>query len=119
MLTCDCDIFCEAEWYYEPPWDYEVIPRRDSNRRYKCGSCGNLIDHDSLSIRFVRYRAPKSDLESRIYGEDYDSVPLASIYWCERCADLYFSLTELGYCVGPDDHALELVKEYAELAQEK
>ena len=34
---------------------------------------------------------------------------------CERCADLMFSLTELGYCAAPWEDQRELVAEYADM----
>jgi hypothetical protein len=38
------------------------------------------------------------------------------MFHCEVCADLFFSLRELGFeCVAPDENMRELVLEYAEM----
>lgn len=115
MLTCACPDGFDAEWYYTPPEDYETVPHRISNRRFRCASCRSLIEHGSTVIRFERSRPARFPIEERIYGEDDDAVPMPALFWCERCADLYWSLTELGFCVGPEDNALKLAKEYAEM----
>jgi len=64
-----------------------------------------------------RVKVPDTDIECRIYGEDGE-IPLASAYMCERCADLYFSLEELGYCVQPWEDQRDLVRDYADLHRE-
>lgn len=69
----------------------------------------------SIVAKFKRERIPARDIEERIWG--YEDVPRAPWYHCERCADLYFSLEELGFCAAPYDNMLELVKEYAELTK--
>jgi hypothetical protein len=69
-------------------------------------------------MEFPRFKVPDSDIEVRIYGEDGE-IPLASSYLCERCADLYLSLDDLGYCGQPWENQLELVSEYAELHASK
>ena len=62
-------------------------------------------------------RSPWRAAEEKIYGEFQgdNGVPLAPKYLCERCADLLFSLTELGYCERPWEDQRELVREYAEM----
>ena len=58
-------------------------------------------------------KIPYTDIELSIYGEDGE-IPLAPFYFCEICADLYFSLFELGFeCLGPGEDMREMVKEYA------
>jgi len=53
-------------------------------------------------------------VEERIVGEG-NEIYLADVYLCETCADLFFSLQDLGFsCVLPDEDMRELVKEYAE-----
>lgn len=50
----------------------------------------------------------------KIYGEDGD-IHISTLWFCERCSDLYFSFVELGYsCIAPDENMLELVEEYAD-----
>lgn len=81
-------------------------------RRKRC-TCGALIKPGEACAVFDCSRPARTDIETAIYGEDSDAVPIADKWLCERCSDLYFSLSELGYCVGPDDKMLELAEEYA------
>ena len=105
-LACGCSD--DYDWFFYPPTDYSVFQAR---RRKRC-SCGSLIEHGATCLEFDIYRAPKSDIEERIHGEE---VPMAPKYLCERCADLYFSFTELGYdCVQPEESMLELAADYAD-----
>ena len=39
-------------------------------------------------------------------------------YQCEACADQYFNLTALGFCVDPCENMFDLLREYQQLAQE-
>jgi hypothetical protein len=74
-----------------------------------------LIKPGDTTIQFVRWRGVASDIEARIYGDDGE-VPLGPMFHCEVCADLFFSLIELGFeCVAPDENMRELVQEYAEM----
>lgn len=105
-LSCSCDYSGDAEWWWYRPDDYSTFPQR---RAARCRSCKALIRAGDICTIFLRERIPNGYLEERIYG---DEVPLAPWYHCETCADLYFSLDELGFCVRPDEDMLELVKEY-------
>jgi predicted RNA-binding Zn-ribbon protein involved in translation (DUF1610 family) len=114
-LSCSCDYDGYGPYYY-PPDDYSVMP--DNKRRKRCSSCGTLIEHGSTVAEFTRDRCPQSDIEESIYG-DGPSVPLASVFLCETCADLYFSFYELGFeCVSPYDNMRDLLKDYAALRGE-
>jgi hypothetical protein len=94
-----------------PPDDYTTLKTR---RRKRCCSCKTLIDVGAVCTEFNRYRHPAYDsIEEKIYGEGGE-VPLASYYHCEKCADIYFSLDELGYCISIDEDMRQLAKEYAE-----
>jgi hypothetical protein len=79
-----------------------------------------VIEPGSVVAKFERSRDARSDVEINIYGEgDPYSIWLADWYLCEECADLYFSLQELGYeCVSPDESMKELVREYALINEE-
>ena len=109
-LTCSCDWdYGDYTWFYEPPEDYTVLATKRSR---KC-SCGTRIVVGDLCTKFRRWRHPKYDVEDRIYGDDGE-IPLAPRFLCERCSDLYWSFSELGFeCVGPDEIMPELVREYA------
>ena len=111
-LTCSCDYGDDYDYYVQSPNDYSEMPI--FKRRRRCASCGTLIDHGAIVAKFERTRCPQTDIEDAIYGAG-PSIPLADQYLCETCADLYFSLSELGFeCVMPDENMRELVREYAE-----
>lgn len=112
-LSCSC-----SEWdgegtgfYY--PEDYTIY---NKTRRKRCNSCNQMISHGDTCIEFKRYRgATEFEIDRGIYSDEC-VIPLASEYFCETCADGYFSLTEIGYCVTPDDEVSELLLEYQENA---
>lgn len=115
-LTCYCSDDLGSEPVYWTPAGYSIMPWKP--RRRRC-SCGAQIQPGAMVAKFDRSRAARTDIEERICGDGYDAIPLAAKYLCERCADLYFSLTELGFeCVGPDESMLDLVKEYSAIARE-
>ncbi|NCA72011.1 MAG: hypothetical protein EOM91_18420 [Sphingobacteriia bacterium] len=115
-LSCTChDDDGDYEWLLHSPSDYSTL---NTNRRKRCKSCGTLIDVGAIVARFERNRYSRTDIEERIYGEGPD-VPMAEWYHCEDCADQYFNLTELGFCVQPDDNMRELVREYAQMTKEQ
>ena len=111
-LTCYCDWEpAPGEWWFHPPSDYSTL---ETNQAKRCSSCGRLIGRGETVARFERVKAPFSDVECRIWGEDGE-IPLAPHFHCEECADIYFSLQDLGFdCVGPDEGMRELAREYAE-----
>ena len=112
-LSCDCDI----DWYPDPgdvigypPDEYTIL---DTPRRKRCMSCKELIALGSQVGRFEHYKIPEGDIEERIYGDDGE-VPRAPRYMCEACMDIYFSLTELGYCIS-DNNMRAALTEYQTL----
>ena len=110
-LSCDCDFGDgDYDWYYDIPNDYSTL---STKRRQRCWSCNDLIDIGSIVNKFTRWRHPKYEIELKIYYDD-DELPLGTKYHCERCADLAWSLAELGFCWSPDEDQRELVKQYAE-----
>ena len=117
-LSCSCDFdpYEYGAWSYATPDDYQALDRR---RAVRCSSCHALIKPGETSIQFIRWRSVVSDIEARIYGDDGE-VPLGPMFHCEVCADLYFSLSELGFeCIAPDENMRELVTEYAEMQRER
>ena len=109
-LTCECDWEPEAgDWYFTDVDDYAPLTTKRARR---CSSCNCLVVVGELCVRVQRVKVPEYEIEVRIYGEE--EMPIASIYMCERCADLFFSLTELGFCGYPSEDQRKLVKEYAE-----
>lgn len=111
-LSCDCD--------YEPEpgdvcwWKARDFSTLESKRSKRCCSCGDKIRPGGTVAAFDRYKVPEHQIELNIWGDCCDQgPPRATWYMCERCAGLFFSLDELGYCIDIRDDMRELVKEYA------
>ena len=113
-LTCDCDYEIEGGdicWTW--PNDYSELKTKRSR---KCCSCREKIDVGSTVAAFMRWKVPEYDIEINIYGDDIENgPPRATYYHCERCADLMFSLLDLGFCIDINLDMRGLVREYAEL----
>lgn len=109
-LECYCDFdFDPGQLFHEIPSDYSTF---NGGRSEICSSCKDLINVGETVAEFRRGRYPDTEEEVRIYGEG-SPIELASLFHCERCADLYFSLVDLGFdCVTPDEDMRDLVKEY-------
>lgn len=107
-LTCSCNSgYDDYDWYYRSPDDYYTL---QTSRRKRCSSCKVLIDKGAIVTEFERFRIASCDIEEDIYGT-CGEIELASYYLCETCADLWFSLYELGFkCVSPDENMRELAK---------
>ena len=110
-LSCYCDDD-DAEWYWFSPPGYVAAPQR----RKRCKSCGDLIGAGATAAEYQRARGPSHEIEERIYGAGPD-IPMASWWLCERCADIAFSLEDLGFCVSPCDDMREMLREYQAAAQ--
>jgi len=108
-LSCSCD--SDGEWWHSPADDYQTL---STKRSRKCASCRERITVGATVLRLDCWHYPNSDIEERIYG---DEVPMSPRWLCERCADLYLSITELGYCVNCGDDMRELVREYAAMQE--
>jgi hypothetical protein len=108
-LSCNCDWEPEpgSRVYYEED-DYTIFCGK---RRKRCASCNEMVDIGDTCILAKTVKIPETDVEVNIYGEDGE-VPLADTLLCERCADIYLSLRELGFCVLPVENMLDLIKEY-------
>jgi len=110
-LSCG---YCDdgGDWYYFGPEDYT---RLDTKRSRKCCSCGSKISVGDLCAKFPREQRNQDDsVDYRIHG---DEKSIATWWMCENCADHYFNLTELGYCVMLTwgEHMRELVRNHAEM----
>ena len=115
-LSCNCDTDWypdPGDWYFECPSDYTTLREHAPKKkvRVRCLSCNCLIGFDDVVIAFPRTKIPGNDVEVAIYGDDGE-IPIATKYHCETCADLYFSLEELGFCCQPGVDQRDLVKEY-------
>lgn len=110
-LSCYCDFDADIRdhlWIWYAPSDYVTLSTKRSRR---CCSCGTRIKPGQTVAAFDRVRAP-NEIEERIFGEDAE-IGLATWFHCETCADLYFSLADLGFCMNLGDDMREIVKEYA------
>lgn len=110
-LSCTCDYMDidDPDWWFYEPNDFSIFQKK---RRKRCNSCGRLIDIGSPCLEFLRDRPPCTDIEEMIVGDD---VPIASLYFCEWCGEQYFNLSDLGYCLTPEDDMIKCLKEYYEL----
>ncbi len=111
-LTCACDYDPEpGDICWVAPRDYSVLATK---RARKCCSCGDKITPGETVAAFHRYKVPEYQIEIDIYGDDgFEGPPRATWYHCERCADLFFSLIDLGFCIHIKDEMRALVREYA------
>jgi hypothetical protein len=109
-LSCSCDSDGDWEWYFYEPSDYKPLGMKRSR---KCCSCKSRVAVGDLCIEFPRYKQPGYDtVEERIHG---DEMPISSYWMCEGCADQYFNLAALGFCITLPSDMRELLKEYIEM----
>ena len=106
-ISCDCG-GGDYEWFYGPPRDYSILA---TTRRQRCYSCRELIDLGADVGKFDRWRYPRDEIEIRIHDEDGE-IYMADFYMCETCIGLFWSMTELGFCV-----SLEKGERMADLAK--
>jgi len=114
-LSCSCYHELEpGDIRWDWPSDYSTL---QTKRTRKCVSCDDKIGIGDVVAQFLRYKVPEYQIEINIYGEDTEhGPPRATHYHCERCADLMFSLLELGFdCISIYDDMRRLVKDYSEL----
>lgn len=110
-LLCECDYCPEpGDTIMEDITDYITL---STARSRKCYSCGVKIAVGDLCSEVPRFKIPSSDIELKIYGEEGE-IRIAPKHMCERCSDIYNSLTELGFCGQPWEDQRELLKEYQE-----
>ena len=96
-LSCYCDFDTEPGLvYWYPPGDYFAYSKP---RATACKCCGKRIESGDLVVSVSRYKVPEYEVELSIYGDDGE-IPRAPHYFCKTCADLYFSLYDIGFeCV--------------------
>jgi len=110
-LSCHCDYDGDWEpgqviWY--SPSDYSEL---QTSTRKRCTSCKSMIEKGSIVGEIHRYQVPDDEIQERIYGEDGE-IPRASKYMCEECCDIFFSLSDLGFCEQPGEDQHQLLNEY-------
>ena len=105
-LSCGCDDWGDdADWY----WSDDKFVVLATKRSRRCRACKTILKPGTECLELTRFRGPRTDFEERIYG---DEVPLASRYLCERCAGIYLSLEELGFCLNPEESMDAQLAEY-------
>lgn len=109
-ISCDCG-GGDYEWWYRPPTDYSKL---DTKRRQRCFSCRELIELGTDVGHFTNWRLPRTEIEERIYGEDGE-ICMADTYMCETCIGLFWSMTDLGFCISLDKG--ERMADLAKLSQ--
>ena len=126
-LSCSCDYdyeFEEGQWYYTYNYDQDFVPL-DTSRRKRCCSCNELINIGSPCLKYSRSRYPYTEAESRIVTgvcledslADEAPIPIADHYHCEKCAEIWLNLTDIGYeCLSPNECMPDSLKEYHELS---
>ena len=108
-LSCSCDFDPEPgmKIWYEPN-NYSTL---EASKRKRCCSCEELISIGDTVAKFTRYKIPESEVEVNIWGEDGE-IPLADHYMCESCADLYYSISELRFCVQLGNDMRDVLEQY-------
>lgn len=97
-LTCECSD--DYEFMYMPPDDYGTLQKPAT-----CSSCRRAMSlGETVAVFSTMWYDDNGEEE---YGDD--------MVMCEECSDLFFSLEELGFCVGPEENMKHLLKEYVEL----
>lgn len=91
-ISCNCDLG-DYDYYYYPPKDFSIL---NTKRGRRCISCNNLVHVGSECLEFDRYRMPRSYYEERRFG---DEISLPPKFMCERCGEIYLSLSAYGYCI--------------------
>lgn len=112
-ISCEVDN-CGEDWWYLPPDGYEKMP--ELPRRRRCWSCGEFINPGDCVAKFERMRAASEWYQDRFFE---DEVHAATWWACEECADLFFSVAELGYIVtiSRAESMREMVAEYSDLTE--
>jgi len=110
-LSCGCHGFDTDgwDWWYYNPNDFTPY---NGKRRTRCCSCQVLIAPGDECVCIDRVRAPRSEIEERIHGEE---IPIASWYLCEKCGEIFLNLTAYGYCVEIQENMTDQLHEHWEL----
>lgn len=108
-LSCEC-YEDDCDYYWDYPEDFSEMPLR--KRRARCKSCNTLINSGDVVAEFPVSRPARGWCEEKIFGDDYQAVPMASHWLCEECADLWFNFHELGFCAYPNESQRELLEQY-------
>lgn len=109
-LSCDCDFDGGADvaYWWSSSFDFITL---QTKRSRKCKSCGCFIKPGAEVVEFTRWRNPKDDVETRIWGEDGE-ISLASWFMCETCGGLAMAVQDTGMCFSIDENVKDQIAEY-------
>jgi hypothetical protein len=110
-LSCTCEHWYgdPGTWAFYQPDDFTVLTTK---RRRRCCSCKTLIDIGSYCLQFDRVRAPYTEIEQEISGEE---ISISPWYMCEDCGEIYLNLSAINYCPSLNDNMHDLLTEYHEI----
>lgn len=112
-LHCSCPDPDGPDWTeIEPPAADDAYITFAGRRATRCWSCDDRIRPGDTCTEFQRLRAPTDFECDRLNWREDEGVPLAPRHICERCGDIYWSLTELGFCVFPNENQLDMLNDY-------
>lgn len=114
-MPLTCDMNDDPQRFFEPPRDEDWDAPLATKRARRCSSCNALIRVGEPANRFQRWRRPQREIEERIY---VDEVPLAPLWLCSTCAELFSALSDLGFCVDPTEDMFSLLAQYQQLRAE-
>jgi len=107
-LSCSC--YDDGDWSYIRPEDYTTL---NTKRSRKCCSCKATIKVGDLCAKFERVQHVQDDsVTYRIHGDERE---LADWWMCEACADQFFNLDALGFCINLPANMRRLLAEYVEM----
>lgn len=109
MLSCSCsepDLSEPGNWAFYYPEDFSILASKRSKR---CASCRKLVKPGTECLKFERIRGPNTDIEERISGYE---IPMAPLYQCQECGEIFLNLNAAGYCLLPTDDMRESMREY-------
>ena len=103
MLSCDCS--GDYDYYVEQLGDFSPLGTVRSRR---CSSCNKKIKVGETALCFSSHRSPRCEYEENRFG---DEVPLANLFFCESCGEIWLNLNATGLCVTFGDMR-EALQEY-------
>lgn len=112
-MPLSCMFDDDIDYYANPDDDFSQSPVRSF-----CQSCGKIILPEDCVLRLecYRYPDPESDDPVDIKAEEEGSeICLPDEYHCERCGEIYLTLSELGYIFSSSENMEGLLEEYQEM----
>ncbi len=104
-LACDCGDYDGSDGFYAPDNEEQPAPADT-----KCiGCCGEIKKGDEILI----FRSYEWEYEEDDKDADPVEIEKTRHYTCEKCTGIYWSLTDLGFCLGLDmGFITEALREY-------